>query len=124
MPVRLRQNDVFLIPVTDGLPAVGHVILKMQAGNIFTAVYSSQSEFVESVEPAWLSSARPDFTVETMGLFIKNGTWPVMGKWNPPVRPRIPVCKTQFEFDGSFFEQYIDGNIGGQLTDDASRLRR
>nr|WP_211283769.1 hypothetical protein [Streptomyces antibioticus] len=104
---------------------MGNIILKMRTGNILTTVYPSRSASIESFDPEWLSSSRPDFTVETMDLFIKNGTWRVLGNWGPPVEPRIPVYKTQFEFNGPFFEQYIDGGVGGQLTDDdASHLRK
>jgi hypothetical protein len=123
--VKYRQSDVFSIPVSDGTPAVGRVILKMRGGNILVAVYPGHSEIVESADLERLSTSRPVFTVETMDLFIKNGRWAVLGKWAPVVESPIPVYKTQFEPGGPFFEQRIDGSIGGQLADEeAIHLKR
>ncbi|NEB02594.1 Imm26 family immunity protein [Streptomyces sp. SID13726] len=123
--MKYRQGDVFSIPVADGMPAAGRVVLKMRGGNILVAVYPERSETVDSVDLERLSVSRPVFTVETMDLFIKNGNWPVLGKWAPAVESPIPVYKTQFEPGGPFYEQHIDGTIGGQLTDEeAVHLKR
>ena len=92
---------------------------------MLVTLYSGRSELGENGDLSWFSSSRPDFIVETMDLFIKNGTWPVLGSWRSPVESPMPVYKTQFEYDGPFFEQHADGSIGRRLTDDeASRLRR
>ncbi|MFJ2240983.1 hypothetical protein [Streptomyces sp. NPDC087859] len=125
MPVKYRQNDVFLIPVAGGKPAVGRVILKFGGGNILAVIYPGRPETVENVDFSYLKRARPVFTIETMDLSIKNGTWRVLGNWAPAVELPIPVYKTQFEFGGPFFEQFIDGSTGRQLADDeASRLKK
>nr|WSZ15685.1 immunity 26/phosphotriesterase HocA family protein [Streptomyces canus] len=125
MPVKYRLNDVFFIPVADGTPAAGRIILQIRGGNILVTVYPEHSQIVENADLERLSVSRPVFTVETMDLFIKNGKWPVLGNWTPLVESQIPVYKTQFEPGGPYFEQRIDGIVGGQLADEeAIHLKR
>jgi hypothetical protein len=121
--VKYQQSEVFSIPVPDGTPALGRVILKMRGGNILVAVYPENSEIVDSADLERLSTPQPVFTIETMDLFIKNGRWTVLGKWVPVVESSIPVYKTQFEPGGPFFEQRIE-NGDGTLMNHVLRWRR
>jgi hypothetical protein len=124
MPVRYRQSDVFLIPVADGAFALGRVVVKASGGNVLVVIYSDLAESLEAVDLGRLSISRPAFLVETMDLRIKDGTWKVVGNWVPSTELPVPVYKTQVEPGGDFFEQYIDGRVGGRLTvDEAARLK-
>lgn len=67
-----------------------------------------------------LSSSRPDFTVETMDSFLRNGTWRLLGTWKRAVAPSVPVHEVQFERGGPFLEQRVDGSTGRRRLTDAS----
>jgi hypothetical protein len=89
VPFKYRENDVLLIPVTDGSFAPARVVLKLPS--TLLVLYRLRVTSHDEVDLESLRTARPSLLMATIPVRIHKGLWRVVGNCPPEAEVPIPA---------------------------------
>ncbi|MFS8096310.1 hypothetical protein LFM09_04145 [Lentzea alba] len=93
MPFKYRENDVLLIPVTDGSFALARVVLKEPS--LLLVLHAVQVRSRDEVDVGSLRTAQPSLLMATIPRSIHKGIWRVAGNCPPATEVPIPPEQAQ-----------------------------
>ena len=111
---------MFTVPVDDEV-VLGRIVLVLGT-NVLVAVYAETLGPAADADVTALDQARPTFLAEVVDVLLRDGDWPVIGWWEPPVELPIPVSKVHVQGSEHYYEQFIDGTLGRQLSSEEAAL--
>lgn len=110
----VREGDVFAMPLTDGLAAVG-VIARRKRTSMLSYLYRGDASWtsVNDIPDGHLDPAAPLYIGLSGWHNVRWGNWPVLGQlagWNPTDWP-IPKFANWHEGYGAFLIDELDNDL-------------
>lgn len=121
---RLREGDVFLIPIDEHRNGVGQIGAIVNTAHSYFAIFDAVVEAGDQPDVRSILSRPLLFLALSMDAKILNGTWPVVGSYLVVSNIPFPAYKVELHEPNNFYvSDYLDTKHRKATKTEASLLR-